>query len=181
MRWYRGTAPVVLLVAILLPTPAAGDASTISRSTRHLKLTASLSSRLLTPGGRTTLIVDVEPRRGMHVYAPGSKYQAVTVVIAPQPALKVYDTVYPPAKPYYFKPLNETVDVYDAPFRLRIDVAVVDATAASGTRAGSSVCTERRRLDDQACDDRVCYLPETVPLVLAADITGTAPSTRRRR
>lgn len=180
MRWYRGTAPVVLLVAILLPTPAAGDASTISRSTRHLKLTASLSSRVLTPGGRTTLIVDVEPRRGMHVYAPGSKYQAVKVVIAPQPALKMYDTVYPPAKPYYFKPLNETVDVYDAPFRLRIDVAVVDATAASGTRAGSSVVLNAA-LEYQACDDRVCYLPETVPLVLAADITGTAPSTRRRR
>lgn len=170
----------MLLVATLLHSPAAGDPSTISRRTRHLKLTASLSSRVLTPARRTMLIVDVEPRRGMHLYAPGSKYQPVTIVLEPQTGLRVSNTVYPAATPYYFKPLNETVDVYDAPFRLRVDVTFEQPPAPALTGAAAIVL--KGSLDYQACDDRVCYLPESVPFMLAVDVTtGTERSDRRRR
>lgn len=102
------------------------------------------------------LAFDVTPKRGMHVYAPGSKYRPIAIALEPQKSFTVGEVVYPPPDRYYFKPLNETVDVFRKPFRLTVELhAVEGAAAASPTLAGT--------LEYQACDDRVCYLPESIP------------------
>jgi DsbC/DsbD-like thiol-disulfide interchange protein len=153
-------AAVVLLAALISYLSFGGQSTTAeaSRETPHLKFTATVSPRVVTPGEPFTLAIDVAPKPGMHVYAPGSKYRPIKITIEPQTSLMIKNTVYPKATPYYFKPLNETVDVYESPFRLSVEMRV-DA----GAQATASM-TLNGALEYQACDDRECFLPESIPL-----------------
>jgi len=133
-----------------------------TRVTKHLKFTVSVAPRVLSAGDRFMLTVDVSPKARMHVYAPGSTYRPIKITIEPQPALTIEQTAYPRAESYYFKPLKETQPVYRAPFRLQVGMTIGHIEPAS---AGTdSTITIAGALDYQACDDRVCYLPESIPL-----------------
>lgn len=147
------------------PTIGGGSSKAIIQTTAHLSLTARLAPTSIAAGGRVALSVSVTPNPGMHVYAPGSKYRAVAITLAPRSGFRLEAPIaYPKPVPYVFKPLNETVPVYDAPFRLVAQFALDPATppvAAAPTRNEIALNTS---LDYQACDDRVCYLPESVPL-----------------
>ena len=94
------------------------------------------------------------------MYAPGTKYRPIAIAIAPHPALEIHDTIYPPPATYLFKPLNEEVLVYQSPFRLMIEI-----TPLAELNARSRL-TLKGQLTYQACDDKVCYLPEVVPFEL---------------
>jgi DsbC/DsbD-like thiol-disulfide interchange protein len=133
-----------------------------TRETKHLKFTVSVAPRVVSAGDRITLAVDVSPKARMHVYAPGSKYRPITITIEPQRALTIEETTYPRSESYYFKPLNETQPVYRAPFRLQVAMTI-GRIEPSSTGADSTI-TIAGALDYQACDDRVCYLPESIPL-----------------
>ena len=60
----------------------------------------------------------------MHVYAPGTKYRAITVTLNRNPSLKPAKAVYPKPSIYVFKPLKEQVLVYSDPFKLTMNIAV---------------------------------------------------------
>ena len=154
----RSTALLITFATGTITIAAAQAPATISGQTRHLKFSASISSQATVPGQRVALAIDIAPKRGMHVYAPGSKYKPIAVSLQPPASLKTGETVYPRASRYYFKPLNETVDVYDKPFRLTVELASITGANVPETM------TLKGTLDYQACDDRVCYLPESIPL-----------------
>jgi DsbC/DsbD-like thiol-disulfide interchange protein len=138
-------------------------ARTISRSTPHLKFTATISQRVIVPGSRISIAVDVVPKKGMHVYAPGTQYRPVKVSLQADPVFRVHEPVYPKPAHYLFKPLNEDVLVYDAPFRLVVDVVAADSDAVRAQLRSRTQMTIGATLDYQACDDRLCYLPASVP------------------
>lgn len=147
----------------------------LSKTTDHLTASAALSALSVQPGRRLVLTMDVKPNTGMHVYAPGSQYRAVAIKIADGAPFKLGAPVeYPKPALYTFKPLNEQVLVYSQPFQLVAQLAH-DATRAVMTplQRPQSV-TLNASLDYQACDDRVCYLPESVPFRW----TVTIPPTR---
>jgi hypothetical protein len=148
------------MLAVANASPAAHAAAT--RETKHLKFTVSVAPGVVSAGDRMTLTVDVSPKARMHVYAPGSKYRPIRMTIEPQPALTIEQTTYPRAESYYFKPLKETQPVYQAPFRLQIGMTIGNIESPSA-RTDSTI-TITGALDYQACDDRVCYLPESIPL-----------------
>ena len=57
--------------------------------TPQLTLTAALSDEQLTPGKPLKITLDVEPARGVHVYAPGKHpYQVVKVTLDAKPWLR---------------------------------------------------------------------------------------------
>lgn len=152
-------AAVVLLAALIsyLLIGAQSTSAVASHETPHLKFTASVSPALIAPGDPFTLAMDVVPKPGIHVYAPGSKYRPIRIAIEPQTSLTIKDVVYPKATPFYFEPLNETVDVYESPFRLLVEMRV-----DVGGRMPASMTLEGT-LEYQACDDRECFLPESIP------------------
>jgi len=155
-RWPRSLA---LLGAITLVCVSPVNADIIvARNTPHLSFIASLSPDVARPGGRLSLVVDVVPKKKMHVYAPGTKYRAVTVKLNSQAFLKASPTVYPKPSIYLFKPLKEQVLVYSEPFKLTMNIAVGAVTPRMPPLRITGT------LSYQACDDRVCYLPESVPL-----------------
>lgn len=106
---------------------------------------------------RLTLNVDVTPKPGMRVYAPGNKdYTPVQLTIDAGRDHTVASTKYPKPSLYLFVPLNQRVQVFDGAFRLSREL-----TRRSGAVSANSFTG---RLEYQACDDKVCYLPQTVAL-----------------
>jgi lipoprotein-releasing system permease protein len=63
-----------------------------------------------------------------------------------------------------FEPLNERVPVFEAPFRLTQAVHVSSAREDRETLARMDRFTITGTLDYQACDDRVCFNPQSVPV-----------------
>lgn len=133
--------------------------------TPHLIVMAAVSDDEVAPGKRVSLVFDITPRRGMHVYAPGRHaYQVVRFTLDAQPWLRAHAPVYPRSEIFHFKPLDERVEVYQKPFRLVQDVTVLATPEAQKTLASQSTLKLSGRLEYQACDDKICYTPQTVKL-----------------
>jgi hypothetical protein len=89
----------------------------------------------------------------------------VAITLAPRSGFRLEEAiVYPKAVPYVFKPLNETVPAYAAPFRLVAPLGLDPATRPVVAAPTRNEIVLNASLDYQACDDRVCYAPESVPL-----------------
>jgi DsbC/DsbD-like thiol-disulfide interchange protein len=133
---FRGSQPLSKHVAIATP-PVAGTA----------------------PGEQVPLTVEMTPNPGIHVYAPGAKdYLPVKLTLKPQAEAAAGKLTYPKSEMVHFEVLNETVPVYRKPFTLRQDV-----TLKKSLKPGSTV-TVAGTLEFQACDDQVCFVPESVPV-----------------
>ena len=134
-------------------------------STAQLDLTTYPSDAAVAAGNRFALVLELTPRRGTHVYAPGaSGYKVIAMTIAPQPFVRALPLTYPASEIYFFKPLNERVPVYQKPFRLVQDVVLEGQPAAQQAFRGKDSLTITGALDYQACDDRECFNPVSVPL-----------------
>jgi DsbC/DsbD-like thiol-disulfide interchange protein len=108
-------------------------------------------------GAKLALFVDVTPKPGIHVYAPGSQdYIPITVKLNVQPEIKAGKVAYPKSEMMTFA--DEKVPVFQKPFRLTQDV-----TLDKSAKPGSTV-TVSGTVNYQACDDRVCYPPESAPV-----------------
>jgi hypothetical protein len=143
----------------------------VTARNQHLTMTASASDTQVAPGSRITLAFDVTPARNIHVYAPGDHtYQVIAVHIDPQPALLPHNATYPPSETYYFAPLNETVAVYQKPFRLTRDVTIAATREAQQALRELKTLTVSGKLEYQACDDKVCFRPIAIPFALELQI-----------
>lgn len=152
----------------LRPAPAVtavppGGTATVRTS--HLTVQAAASAASLAPGRRLSLSIDVTPRTGMHVYAPGKHdYQVVSFTVEALPWLTATPLKYPPSELYHFVPLDERVETYLKPFTLVQELTVLATAEARKRLAGRRSVTVRGTLEYQACDDKICYAPATVPL-----------------
>ena len=134
-------------------------------SSEHLELTTYPSDAAVAPGNRFSIVLDIAPKRGMHVYAPGaSTYRVVAVKLAEQPFVRPLAPSYPAAEIYHFKPLDERVPVYQKPFTLVQEVVLEGDLKAQAAFRGKESVTIVGTLDYQACDDRICYNPVSLPL-----------------
>jgi hypothetical protein len=166
-------SPIVLILAVGIGSAQVSPAEqtprkdllaaagVVTADTKHVAVRATLSDTEVAAGARISIAVDITPKLRMHVYAPGGKYTPVTLRIAPQPLVEAHEVVYPPAVDYFFEPLNEHAQVYSDPFRLALDVTIGDRNMSARIPPR---LTLKATLDYQACDDKVCYLPTSVPL-----------------
>lgn len=144
-----------LLLALLVAQASAEPAKTLE--TAHLTMTPSVSPAAAAAGKNVTLAVDVTPKPKMHVYSPGQDgYIAITLTLEANPAIVAGKAKYPAGEKFFMPALNETQLVYAKPFRITQDVTV---KAASG-----KPLTIKGKVRYQACDDKICYLPVTVPV-----------------
>jgi len=140
----------VLLVGLLATGQGVAPKT---QETAHLSVTTSSSAQ----AGKASLFVDVAPKPTMHVYSPGQKgYIAITLTLDANPAFTGAKAKYPAGEKLFMKILNETQLVYSKPFRITQDIRLVKPAAAPLTIKGT--------LRYQACDDKICYLPTTVPV-----------------
>ena len=101
----------------------------------------------------------------MHVYAPGATgYRVIGLTVAPQPFVRMLPTRYPASEIYFFKPLNERVPTYQKPFTLIQEVVPEATEEAQAAFRGKDTLTLTGTLEYQACDDKLCFNPASVPL-----------------
>jgi hypothetical protein len=139
--------------------------------TPHLVVTTYPSDETIAVGNHFALTLEIEPQRGMHVYAPGATgYRPIALAIDPQPFIRVEPLAHPPSEIYHFRPLNERVPVYQRPFRLVQDVVLEGTREAQAALKGVETLVLSGRLDYQACDDTVCFNPVTIPLTWSVSL-----------
>jgi hypothetical protein len=146
-----------------------GPATKISGT--HLELTSYSSDRVATLGTHFSLVVDARPARNVHVYAPGaSGYKPVRLAISAQPGVVIRSAQFPTPEDYFFKPLNEHVPVYQHPFRVVQDVMLDPSREGSAALKDVTTVTIRGSFDYQACDDKICFAPQSIPLSWSIDV-----------
>ena len=145
-------------------------------STDHLELTAYSSDAGVALGNRFSLVLDVTPRRGMHVYAPGAAgYRVISLTMTPQTFVRMLPLRYPASEIYHFVPLNERVPVYQKPFTLLLDVVPEVTPDAQKAFGGKNELVIEGTLEYQACDDKICYNPVSLPLSWWVALKGNIP------
>jgi DsbC/DsbD-like thiol-disulfide interchange protein len=128
-----------------------------AQGSAHATISASPVQVGAPPGGKLALFVDVTPKPGLHVYAPGTKdYIPITVKLEPQQDVRIGKLTYPKSETMTFD--DEKVPVFQKPFRLTQDVVL-----GKSVSPGSTV-TIAGTVHLQACDDHVCFPPENVPV-----------------
>jgi hypothetical protein len=131
----------------------------------HLEISSYLSDQVAAPGTHFSIVLDIKPERHVHVYAPTvTGYKPIALVIQPQTALVVRDTHVPQPEDYFFKPLNEHVPVFQKPFRIVQDVEIDPSRERAAALKDVKTMTIGATLNYQACDDKVCFDPQSVPL-----------------
>jgi peroxiredoxin len=134
-------------------------------ATEHLDVKTYPSESTVAVGNRFSIAFDVTPKLRIHVYAPGAAgYRVVGVTITPQPFVHVLPLTYPKAEIYFFKPLKERVPVYQKPFTLVQELTLDGQRDAQAAFRGKDSLTLTGTLDYQACDDKVCFNPASLPL-----------------
>ncbi len=148
-------------------------------ASQQLDVVTYPSDNGVAPGNRFSIVARITPHPGVHVYAPGAaNYKTIELKVLPGQYIKSSETIYPPSEIYFFKPLNERVPTYQKPFTLTQQV-VLDASARELVGKQTSL-TIGGTLNYQACDDRLCYDPVTLPLswTVALKPTITEPTVR---
>ncbi len=148
---------LALLVFSLLVAQERSDAPKPPIETAHLVMAVSATPESAAAGKKVTLALDVTPKPKMHVYSPGQDdYIAITLTLEANPAITAAKAKYPAGEKFLMAALNETQLVYAKPFRITQDVTLKSAMGEALTIKGS--------VRYQACDDKICYLPVTIPV-----------------
>ena len=173
----RGVAVTALIVLALAvpagaqaPSPAwLRDASPLrSRvETRHLIAEAEAVDLAGATQNQVTLRLRVTPRQGMRIYAHDVVgYTPFSVRLDPTAGVTAHRVVYPPSAAYVFPPTGETSIVYTD--TVTVEYAVVLADTVRRRLRSDETATLPATLRYQACDDRLCYRPETVRIAWQA-------------
>jgi hypothetical protein len=178
--------------SLLVRTGARPDGATETR-TDHFALWTSVSNAVVGPGQRFTLVLDFDVEDGHHLYAPGVQggYRPLRLDFTTPPRVQRIDAPQlPPPKPYLFRPLNETVPIFEGRFRALVDVTMKDSTVGWGQEFLNDPARYEPvelvgTLAYQVCSHTVCYPPASLPLRFEVKLRpkdeGRLPEELRRR
>ena len=152
------------VIAKLFPELSAEETQNVNAP--HLQLTLEQSDRSVIPGGRVSLIAEIDLPPHVHVYSPGVQgYKPIQLILQGLPGIELQPVVYPSSKMLYLEAIQERVPVFEGKFRISQDLTVTPARTADALR---SVFSKERTisitgdLKYQACDQTVCYPPTSV-------------------
>jgi peroxiredoxin len=146
---------------------------------KHLTLRTSASNSSIYVGGRVMLILELVLPPKMHVYAPGVQgYKPIEWSMAESKNWSAAKPDFPPSRMLRLPAIGETVPVYEGTLRITRELSVGRPNAADGPAIVEGLFRY------QACDDKVCYVPEQVPLkwvfpVAAIDSVRVPPELRK--
>jgi hypothetical protein len=146
--------------------PELGQEVTETVEAPHLQLVLEQSDPTGVPGTRLTIVAEVRLPPDVHVYAPGTQgYKPIQLVLASIPQLELKPPVYPPSKILYLPAIKERVPVFEGTFRISQDVRVSSSSEFWGSlgKEGKNFVIAGK-LEYQACDKTMCYLPASVPV-----------------
>lgn len=137
----------------------------------HATFSAASSNKNVRPNQRITLTLEVEPKKGMHVYAPGATgYIVIEWTLNAGEAARAMDVAFPASEK--MKLVGEVVPVYAKPFRLKRDITLAAAAKLRPLLGEGGMLTFPGTVTYQACDDRQCFVPETIDLTWTLKVEG---------
>jgi DsbC/DsbD-like thiol-disulfide interchange protein len=153
-----------LTVAASLLSAAVSAQSFFKNQPPRIAVDVRVEGALSAPSRTAYVTVFATPVSGVHVYAPGNaEYVPVSVAVTPVDGLTVGTPAFPPGEHYFFAPLKQAVKVYSKRFAVRIPVT---ATAQFLKRAAGESVVVKGVVSYQACDDKVCFPPQTLPFTV---------------
>jgi hypothetical protein len=133
--------------------------------TDHLTLTSSASDEIVRGGNRLALVLEVDLNDKMHVYAPGVKgYIPIEWTMEAVSGLTEFPASYPASEMLHLPAINETVPVYQGRFRVVRDILVGQPKEIQHLLNEKGELLVKGSFRYQACDDKICFLPKTIPL-----------------
>lgn len=157
----------VLLLLLSVATAEARTSATL--------VSAKLDTDALKPGMTATATVTIAISEGLHAqsHTPlGDSYIPLTLTIAQMPGITTGEPQYPQGETVDYPQLGK-LNFYIGQIDLRVPLTVT-ASAANGPLTISG----KVRL--QACNDKSCFPPETIPFTINATVAGgsVAPATQ---
>lgn len=144
---------------------------------KHLNVVLNQSRDSVAPGAKVTLTAQIKLPMGMHVYAPSIEppYKPIKLAFESPRGVRVSGVRYPEGKKLRLEAIDETVPVYEGTFTLEAEAAIFSSAKPGDTVISGS-------LNYQTCDDKICYLPVTMPLSWTVKITSpvSAKATSRK-
>jgi len=132
---------------------------------KQLRLTASASNSLVRPLERVALVLEIELKPNMHVYAPGVEgYIPIEWKMKDSSVETPHEVKMPQPEILYLKAIDEKVPVFKEHFRIERDITLGADDQLKAALDSSGKFTVEGTLKYQACDDRLCYIPQELPL-----------------
>jgi len=154
--------------------------------TNHLKLRWRASDSKARGGNVIAIRVEVKLKPKMHVYAPGvqSSYIPVQWTLPTAEIGKVTDPTWPQARILDLKAIKEKAPVYEKEFAVERELTFAKEKPLLALVKDGKMTLEST-FKYQACDDKVCYPPVTMPLKWEFtfephDSTRVPPELRRK-
>lgn len=143
---------------------AAGGAHE-TRQSKQLQVSLSASTDTVATGQHVALVLDIDLKPKMHVYAPGVEhYIPIEWQMAESDAAKAEAVKWPKFEKLFLEAINETVPVYTGSFRVVRDVVFAPDAKLKSLVNEKGEITIHGTLKYQACDDRMCFIPVSFPL-----------------
>ena len=140
-------------------------ASTTRVEAKRMSMTLGSSTAIVASGEHITLSIDNVLPAKMHVYAPGvTGYKPVDWILEESPIFKSLPAEYPKPEMLRLAVINETVPAYRNKFRITRDITIGPQNAVRTLVNTEGNLIVKGTLRYQACDDKECYLPESVPV-----------------
>ena len=145
--------------------PTAGPVQATAE-TPHLKLSVLASDPEARPGTRVTLALEIQLKPRMHVYAPNvaGGYIPIAWTMAESKGWRAEDVAWPQPKMLHLPAIKETAPVFEGKLRLTRDITLGQTRDLAPLLAADRKIEVQGTLRYQACDDKECYRPETIPL-----------------
>ena len=131
---------------------------------KQLRLSSSASTNVVHPNQRVALFLDIDLMPKMHVYAQGVQGYIPIQWHMTETAARFYPVRYPAPEMLRLEVIKETVPVYRGHIRLGEDVVIGTEAQVKPRLNDHGEMVLEGSLHYQACDDRKCYIPETVPV-----------------
>jgi len=152
--------PIVTLALLLTQAPSAPAVVTVTPP----------QSVSLAVGSKTEARLRVTVKKGYHVQAnPASEPYLIPlrVEMESHSRVRAQTPVYPPGKPYRLEGTESDLSTYDGTFEIRLPLEAPAGAAAGEVTLGGT-------LRYQACDDRICLRPASVPVSLSVKLVEAA-------
>ena len=132
---------------------------------KQLMLEAGSSNLVVAAGQRVSLTLDIEMKPNMHVYAPGVEgYIPIDWKMKESPVAAAHEVSYPASEKLHLAAIDETVPVYKDHFQLTRDITIAQDAKLRPALDSTGKFTVEGTLRYQACDDRICYIPQELPV-----------------
>ncbi len=140
---------------------------------KQLTAIASASNSIVATGQRIALILDLTLKPGMHVYAPGvDGYIPIEWKMNDSDVWTTHDVAYPKPEILFLKAIDEKVPVYKDQLRLTRDITIGPDAKIKPVLDAEGKFVVEGTLRYQACDDRLCYIPQVLMLTWSFQYEG---------